>query len=155
MLILKISRLTLSKTCPISLNRIDAHFVRVIAIEVIILALILIFTQKIIFAFILLFDFSVRTLKFKQLSPLAYIAKNIIKYFNIKPLLCDEAPKRFALYVGVSIILLFTLCYLFNFNMFASVLVFILLFCAFLEATFDYCVGCKVYHSVQYLRKRS
>lgn len=145
----------MSQTCPISSQRIDAHFVRIIAIEVLLLALILIFTQELIFAFILLFDFAVRTFKFKQLSPLAYVAKSIINYFNIKALPCDEAPKRFALYVGLSIISLFTLSYLLHFTIFASILVAILILCAFLEATFDYCVGCKVYHFLTFLQQRS
>lgn len=144
----------MSQTCPISFARIDAHFVRIIAVEVISLALLLIFTQNIIFALILLFDFTMRTLNLKKLSPLAHVAQAIIKQFEIKPLLCDEAPKRFALYVGVTIIALFTLLYLFKLNILASVLVAILLLCAFLEATFDYCVGCKVYHLLQYLQKK-
>ena len=143
----------MSQTCPISFARIDANFVRIIAVEVITLALLLIFTQNIIFALILLFDFTMRTLNQKKFSPLAHVAQAIIKHFHIKPLLCDEAPKRFALYVGVVIITLFTLLYLFKLNILASVLVAILLLCAFLEATFDYCVGCKVYHFLQYLQK--
>ncbi|CAA6822884.1 MAG: Unknown protein [uncultured Sulfurovum sp.] len=144
----------MTQTCPISFNRVDANFVRIIAAQVISIALLLIFTQELIFALILLIDFSVRILNLKQLSILAYVAKFIIKYFNIEAQPCDEAPKRFALYVGVVIIALFTVLYLFQFNIMASILVSILLLCAFLEATFDYCVGCKVYHLLQYIRPK-
>lgn len=140
------------QTCPISFQRVDANFVRIIAAEVITLALLLIFTQEIIFALILLFDFSVRLLNLKKLSILAYFAKLIIKQFKLKAQLCDEAPKRFALYLGLSIITLFTLLYLLNLTILASILVSILLLCAFLEATFDYCIGCKIYHLLQYVR---
>lgn len=143
------------QTCPISFQRVDSNFIRIISIEVITLALLLIFTQEIIFALILLFDFSVRLLNLKKLSILAYLAQLIIKQFKIEAQLCDEAPKRFALYVGLFIITLFTLLYLLNFNIFASILVSILLLCAFLEATFDYCVGCKVYHLLQYIHLKS
>ena len=144
----------MTQTCPISFNRIDANVVRIIALQVISIALLLIFTQELIFALILFFDFSVRILNLKQLSILAYVAQFIIKNFEIEAQLCDEAPKRFALYIGVIIIAIFTLLYLFQLNIMASLLVSTLLVCAFLEATFDYCVGCKVYHLLQYIRPK-
>jgi len=142
------------QSCPISFKRVDTNFVRIVAVQVIAVALLLIFTQQIIFALILLFDFSVRILNLQKLSIFAYIAQISIKYFNLKATFCDEAPKRFALQVGIVIIALFTLLYLLNFQMIASFLVTILLLCAFLEATFDYCVGCKVYHLLQYIRPK-
>jgi hypothetical protein len=144
-----------TKACPISFNRVDSNFVRIIAVQVISIALLLIFTQKIIFALILLFDFSVRILNLKQLSILAYVAQFIIKSCKIDVKLCDEAPKRFALYMGIIIISLFTLLYFFQLNIMASLLVSTLLVCAFLEATFDYCIGCKVYHLFQYIRLKN
>jgi len=142
----------LTQSCPISFNRIDANLVRIIATEVMIIALLLIFTQELIFALILLFDFSVRSLKLKQLSILALVAHFIIRYFKIKPKLCDEAPKRFALYLGVVIITLVTLLYFFQFNLLATVFASTLLVCAFLEAAFDYCIGCKIYHLLHYFQ---
>lgn len=154
-LIFRNKGLTVTQTCPISFNRVDTNFIRIIAAQVISIALILIYTQELIFALILLFDFSVRVLNLKQLSIFAYIAQFIIKNFKLEVQLCDEAPKRFALYVGIAIIATFTLLYFFNLNILASIFVSILLICAFLEATFDYCVGCKVYHLLQYIRPRS
>jgi hypothetical protein len=145
----------MTHTCPISFNRVDANFVRIIAAQVISIALLLIFTQELIFALILFFDFSVRILNVKQFSILAYIAQFIIKNFKIEVQLCDEAPKRFALYLGIIIITLFTIFYFFQLNIIASILVSILVFCAFLEAIFDYCVGCKIYHLFQYIHPRS
>ena len=139
----------MAQTCPISLHRIDAHFVRIVAAQVITIALLLLFTQHLVFAILLLFDFSVRILKLKNLSLFAFIAKLIIEYFKIEAQPCDEAPKRFALYLGVGIIALFTLLFAFSFTTLASILVGILLLCAFLEAAFDYCIGCKLYHVIQ------
>lgn len=144
----------MTQTCPISFNRIDANFVRIIATQVITIALLLIITQELIFAFILFFDFSIRILNLKQFSILAYIAQFFIKFFKIEAELCDEAPKRFALYMGIVIIALFTLLYILQLNILASILVSILLICAFLEATFDYCIGCKIYHLLQYIHPK-
>ena len=144
----------MTQSCPISFKRIDANFVRLIATQVITIALLLLFTQHLLFAFILLFDFTTRVLNFKQLSPFAFIAKNIIGHFQIKAQLCDEAPKRFALYLGLSIVSLLTFFYIFKLTIIASALLIILLICAFLEAVFDYCIGCKVYYLLQFLTKK-
>ncbi len=145
----------MTKTCPISFNRVDANFVRIIAFQVITIALLLIYTQELIFALVLLVDFSIRILNLKKFSLLSYIAQFIINYFNIQTQPCDEAPKRFALYLGVVIITLFTILYFFQFNLLASILVSILLICALLEAIFDYCIGCKIYHLLQYISSRN
>ena len=145
----------MTQSCPISFNRVDANLVRIIATQVMIVALLLIFTQELIFALILLFDFIVRILKFRYLSIFFHIAHFIIKYFKIAPKLCDDAPKRFALYLGVTIIALFTLLYFFQLKLLATILVSTLLLCAFLEAAFDYCIGCKIYHLLHYLQPKT
>jgi len=139
----------MAQSCPISFNRIDTHLVRIIALQVIVVALLLLATSHLFFAFLLLFDFSVRTLNLKRFSPFANIAKLIIKSLQIKPQLCDEAPKRFALYLGLGIIGFFTLLFLFEFSKVATILVAILIICALLEASLDYCIGCKIYHFIQ------
>ncbi|CAA6823156.1 MAG: Unknown protein [uncultured Sulfurovum sp.] len=144
----------MTQVCPISIQRIDTNLVRIIAAQVITLALLLIFTQELIFALILFYDFSVRILNLKKLSLLAYISQSLIKYFQLQAQPCDEAPKRFALYMGLVIIFLFTIMYLVDLTILASILVAILLICAFLEATFNYCVGCKIYHLLQYIKPK-
>ena len=139
------------QSCPISFSRIDAHLVRIIALQVILVACLLLWTQHLSFALILLFDFSVRTLGLKKLSPFRTIAKLIIHSFQLKPQLCDEAPKRFALYLGLGIIGFFTLLLTFGFTKTALLMVSILILCASLEAIFDYCIGCKIYHYLQFI----
>lgn len=139
------------KSCPISIHRIDAHFVRLIALQVMIIGSLLLLTEQLFFVFLLLFDFSIRTLKINKLSPFAHIAKFIIHRLYMKPKLCDEAPKRFALYLGLVIIGLLTLTFTFEYTNVSNILVVSLLICAFLEATFDYCVGCKIYYYLQHI----
>ena len=139
---------TLTQTCPISFNLIDSNFIRIIAAQVISIALLLIVTQELIFALILFFDFSVRILNLKQLSILAYVAQFIIKNFEIKVQLCDEAPKRFALYMGLVISLIMVVLFAAGFTTFATFIAIILLICALLETAFDFCIGCKIYYGL-------
>jgi len=141
----------MTQSCPISFNRIDAHLVRIIALQVITLAFLLLWTENILFALILLFDFSVRALHLKKLSPLSSIAKFFIYSLKMKPQLCDEAPKRFALYLGLGIIGFFTLLLIFGFNKLAISMILTLIICASLEALFDYCIGCKIYHYLKFM----
>jgi len=144
----------MTHSCPISLHRIDSNIVRVIAIQVIAVASLLLWSQNLLFALILLFDFLVRTINLKKISPFALLAKLIVETFQIQPQLCDEAPKRFALYLGLGIIGFFTLLLYFNFVNTAIVMVSILIVCALLEALFDYCIGCKIYHYLQLIQKK-
>ncbi|WP_373029730.1 DUF4395 domain-containing protein [Sulfurovum sp.] len=143
----------MSKSCPISIHRIDAHFVRLVALQVFIIGLLLLITEQLFFAFFLLFDFSIRTLKIDKLSPFANIAKFIIRRLDIKPKFCDEAPKRFSLYLGLGIIGLLSLFFIFGYTIIALILVLTLLICAFLEATFDYCIGCKFYYYIHLVER--
>ena len=139
----------MTQSCPISFNRIDTHLVRLIAVQVIALSFLLLWTGNIVFALILLFDFSVRTVNLKKLSPFATVARFVIYSLQLQPQFCDEAPKRFALYLGLGIIGFFTLLLILGFSNTAIFMIVILIVCASLEATFDYCIGCKIYHYLQ------
>jgi len=141
----------MTQSCPISFNRIDTHLVRLVAVQVILISILLLWTNNIAFALLLLFDFSIRTVNIKKLSPFVSVAKFIISTFQISPKLCDEAPKRFALYLGLGIIGFFTLLLLFSFTKIATIMIITLIICAGLEASFDYCIGCKIYHYLQYI----
>ena len=143
----------MAQTCPISVNRIDAHLVRVVASEVVVVALLLLITHSLMLSLLLLFDFSVRAFRLRKLSPFVFLAGVIIEIFHIDAQPCDEGPKRFALYLGIGMVVSFTFLYAFGFSSFASILVGILLLCAFLEAAFDYCIGCKIYYFIQIVAK--
>ncbi|UFH59629.1 DUF4395 domain-containing protein [Sulfurovum mangrovi] len=141
----------MSKSSPISIHRIDTHFVRFVAFEVLIIGLLLFITEYLFFSFLLLFDFAVRTLKINKLSPFANIAKFIIRCLDMQPKFCDEASKRFSLFLGLGIVGFLTFFLSFGYTLVATIALLIaLIICAFLEAAFDYCVGCKVYYYLQY-----
>jgi len=141
----------MAQSCPISLNRIDSNLVRIISLQVIVVSLLLVLSSNLIFAYILLFDFSVRTLNIKKISPFTIVAQFFLRFFRLQPQLCDEAPKRFALYLGLGIVGFLTLLLLFSFTKTAILLAVILILCAAFETMFDYCIGCKIYYLLQIL----
>ena len=139
----------MAQSCPISLRRVDSNMVRVISFQVSLFTVILLMTQESIFALILLFDFFMRTLRYLQFSPFHHIAKFVLTGWGIAPKLCDESPKRFALYMGLVASLFLAVFYLAGFTTFATAIATILLICALLETLFDFCIGCKIYYAIQ------
>lgn len=123
--------------------------VRVISFQVALFTIILLITKESAFAFVLLFDFLMRTLRKPQLSPFHLIAKFVLEGWGIAPKLCDESPKRFALYLGLVTSLFLVVFYAAGFTTFATAITIILLICALLETLFDFCIGCKIYYAIQ------
>lgn len=140
------------QVCPISFNRVDSNVVRGIAFAVVLVTTLFIITQEVFFAFILVFDFMVRSMRLSHLSLFYMISKIILKTWGIRPKLCDEAPKKFALYLGLFFSFTLFIFSLLDFELFTLSIAIILVLCALLETIFDYCIGCKIYHFIQVLR---
>jgi len=140
-------------SCPISNRRINGNLVRIYSIQVVILGILLLITSMPIFALILLYDFSIRAMRIPHLSPIHLIGKFIVQALNIKPEMTNEAPKRFAMFIGLFFSLLLSISYTGGFLLFGAIIANILVLCALLEALFNYCVGCKVYQFLQLLKK--
>ncbi|WP_331774287.1 DUF4395 domain-containing protein [Sulfurospirillum sp. 1612] len=143
----------MSQSCPISNRKINGNLVRVYSIQVVLLGMLLLITTMPIFALILLYDFSIRALRLPNLSPIHLIGKFIIETLHIKPEMTDEAPKRFALFIGLFFSLSLSILYAGGSFVLGAVIAGILVVCALLEALFNYCVGCKVYQLLQLLKK--
>jgi len=143
----------MAATCPISTRRVDANMVRVISFQVALFAVILLFTQESSFALVLLFDFTVRTLRLSKFSPFHFIAEFILSGWGVTPKLCDESPKRFALYMGLVISLVMAVLFAAGFTTFATLIAIILLICALLETAFDFCIGCKIYYGLMVFKE--
>jgi hypothetical protein len=139
------------QTCPISLQQIDSNFVRLIATQVSLVALLFFLTHNIVFIFLLLLDFSSRAIKKPKFSPFVFMAKGLITLLKMKPKLTNEAPKRFALYLGLVMTSLILILSFLGFIKFALILTLFLIFAALLEAVGNYCIGCKVYYVLKYL----
>jgi len=139
----------MSPSCPISARRIDTNMVRIISFQVVLFTLALLFTQEKFFALVLLFDFSVRALRKTELSPFHIVGKFILNGWNVEPKMCDESPKRFALFLGLTTSFFLSLFYIAGALKIAVFITVVLLLCALLEVLFDFCIGCKIYYAIQ------
>ena len=136
-------------SCPISTRRVDSNMVRVISFQVALFTVLLLFTQDSFFAFLLLFDFMMRTLRISKFSPFHIVAQFVLSGWGVAPKLCDESPKRFALYLGLVISVVLVALIGVGLSSVAMGIAIILFVCALLETVFDFCIGCKIYYAIQ------
>jgi len=137
------------QSCPISQNRVDSNMIRIISVLVAFTSVLYILTSNLIFIYIIFIDFTLRVFRLNSYSPylqMAYMYSNI---FNLKPKICDEAPKRFALILGWLLSLFMVLSSFISINI-TILVAFIFFILASMEMIFEYCIGCKIY---QYLKK--
>jgi len=139
----------MSASCPISQRRVDTQIVRAISVLISITAVLFLLTSNIFLAYLLLIDFSLRLFRKNEFSPFFQLSLAILRAFNIQPRMSDEAPKRFALYLGWAMSLMIVSFVAFGAATYATLFIAILFVCATLEMLFEFCVGCKVY---QYLK---
>ena len=139
----------MAQVCPISTRRVDSNMTRMISFQVALFTVILLVTQEALFGAILLFDFAMRALRFVHYSPFHIIGNFVLSGWGITPKLCDESPKRFALYLGLLASLCMVVFFLAGMTVIATSLTAVLFICALLETLFDYCLGCKIYYAIQ------
>jgi len=139
----------MSPSCPISTRRVDSNMARIISFQVALFTVILLITQESFFSLIILFDFFIRALRLSNFSPFEIVGKFVLRGWGVAPKLCDESPKRFALYLGLVTSLFIVIFYFAGFTLFSTVVAVILLICALLETLFDFCIGCKIYYAIQ------
>jgi len=137
------------QVCPISTRRVDANMARVVSFQVALFTIIFLVSHESFFVLVILFDFFMRALRQSIFSPFQIIGTFVLKGWGVAPRLCDESPKRFALYLGLVTSLSIIIFYAVGFTLFATVIAAILLICALLETLFDYCIGCKIYYAIQ------
>lgn len=139
----------MAQVCPISTKRVDSNMIRAISFQVALFAMILLLSQELFFAWVLLFDFLMRMLRLSGFSPFHIVGTFAIAGSRLAPKLCDESPKRFALYLGLVTSLSIVIFYMADLTVFATALAILLLICALLETLFDFCIGCKIYYVIQ------
>ncbi len=138
----------MNESCPISHNIVNSRIIRLVAFQVLVLGLLYLLSGYGIFVYILLFDFVIRFFRIKNFSPLLCFANLASHVMGIKPRMCDEAPKRFALILGMGMLAAIVSLNLLSLVFAAKILMFVLVAFASMEAFFDFCIGCKIYRYV-------
>ncbi len=128
---------------------------RMISFQVVFFTVLFLFTQWSLFLFIILFDFIVRAFRRSEFSLFSLTGKWLLSTLDATPHYTDEAPKRFALYLGLGTVLSALLLYSLGFVKTSMGVASILFFCAFLEAAFDFCIGCRIYYALNLVKGKA
>ncbi len=153
-------------TCPISKNTIDENVVRLVAFFSLILVILGFFFSKWIFLF-LAFDYLARIYfpKFSILKHISILIMHVILNINPKPI--GAAPKRFA--AGIGFFFSITIFMFLNGNIYCTqncpsvdlfldtlknIFVVIFIIAISLATFFSYCLGCKIYSWLQFVKNK-
>ena len=135
-----------NKSCPISLESVDASLVRINSFYVGVVFTLFILTQSPFIILFLSLDFITRIFLSKEYSLLIQLSKMTKKLLNMKSNPVDSAPKKLASYFGLIFVVSIFFTTVLGFSLVASVLSLVLAVCIFLEVAFSYCLGCEIYH---------
>ncbi|WP_281951907.1 DUF4395 domain-containing protein [Nitrosophilus kaiyonis] len=142
----------MNQSCPVSFSKVDSIKVRISAFIYSFLIIYFFIFQNALFLALILLDLVLKNID-KRYAPIFIVSSTISKILNLKPIYEDNAPKKFASKIGIVIILLSLIFYKLDKNI-SDLLILIFLICAFLEAVFSYCVGCKMYSIFNYFQKK-
>lgn len=137
--------------CPVDFVKVDENRVRIIALFVMLLSVIFIFTYSPYIPAFLVIDFFLRTANLGKYSLLAVFAGLLTKTLRLSIKPTDRAPKRFAAGTGMVITSIALVFVLFNIKPAAIVLALLLIVFSSLESFAGWCAGCFVYSRLRML----
>lgn len=133
------------KSCPITYKKVDQNVIRVLSGLVFVLAVLFILHPVLIILIVLLYDFLVRILNYKKISPLFNLSRLLAKLMKLKKNSIDAGPKEFASKLGLVFVFCAFAIFLSGYTPVSVSIMAILAVCAFLELAFNYCIGCQIY----------
>ncbi|WP_456451934.1 DUF4395 family protein [Hydrogenimonas sp.] len=130
-------------SCPISNERVNERIARLVGGLVLLVALLYIARPSLLWLVLLLADFSARSF-YRPASLFAQAARPLSERLGA-PQIVDAAPKIFAARIGLGMSLAALGLHLVGSVEASRGVLGVMAFCAFFEAAFGYCVGCKFY----------
>jgi len=125
------------------MERVDERAARLVGLLVLLIVILHFTIPSILWLILLLADFSARSF-YRPASPFARFSRCAVERFGA-PRIVDAAPKIFAARIGLGLSVFALLFWLIGWHTGWELLLGIMGICAFFEAFFGYCVGCKFY----------
>jgi hypothetical protein len=139
-------------SCPISGEQRDnntvrfvAGFTTIIAIAALLVANMVDTLPAAVITGLLAIDFIIRAFFKPKYSPLATLARGTTSALNLDKVMVDSAPKVFAARIGVLFSVTSTILFALGLQLPGSIVLDILIVCAFLESVLSFCLGCWFY----------
>ncbi len=139
----------MSIACPILFRQVDATVARINAFNVTVLLMMFLYMQLALPLYFLLSDFTIRLFIGKKYSPINQFSLFLFNRFNLQSVMVDAGAKRLAAYFALLFTLILIIAYHLNFLGVIYTVSAVFITCTFLEMTFNYCVGCKIYFIIK------
>ncbi len=139
----------MQQTCPLSFEQIDNTKARLISFETLLLLLLFYGTKSVFILLFIVIDLSMRLFGKSKFSPLFIVATFVQKTLKLQSRYKDSGAKELAGYFGLLFLALLSLFSLFHIQYALMIILIIYAFCLFLDALFDYCIGCQIYYIIK------
>lgn len=134
-----------SSSCPISFEKVDENIIRLQAAFITILGVYYLYSLDQLVLTLLLFDFLIRLIGYKKISPSLFIANFFAKQFSISKKIVDGGPKKFAAQIGFLFLIVANVFFYLNLIQLSYYTMIVLILCAALESLLGFCMACQVY----------
>lgn len=135
----------MANACPISFERINERIARVNGAFTVLSMIVFLFTPFKAIVLILGADLFIRGFLNSDYSFYSLLSRTLLQVFNINPVMTNAGPKIFAAKVGFVFCFGISLFEYFAMPSAAQIVAAMLMFFAFLEAAFGFCVACRMY----------
>lgn len=136
----------MEESCPIVYHRVDENITRLNAFIVFAGLLLFVFFPIKWIIIPITADFAIRVFFGVKNSPICHGIKWTLNKMQEEPHLVNAGPKQFAAKIGLTLTLLLSILYIFDFTLTSQVIGAISFIAVGAEAFFGYCVACKVYN---------
>ncbi len=138
--------------CPINFQKYDNTLARIASVyTMIILGVYFVSGNVLVFLFLFL-DLFLRTYVDTKYSILYFVASMTKERLRLESMMKDGAAKKLASNFGLLFLALSTAAHFLGYDEMLYIVIGIYLFCLFLDAFFDFCLGCKIYYIYKLLR---
>ena len=136
-------------SCPLSFESIDSNVSRFNSSLVSLLLIAYLYSLNIVIIYFLLFEFGMRLFCKKEVTILYKVATGMKNLLKLEDKFTDSGAKRLAGYFALLFLLLLVVGNNLNLYMFSYAVGGIFFVCSMMDALFNFCVGCKVYHIIK------
>ncbi len=139
----------MSYSCPLTFEQVDSNVSRLNSLFVSSLVIAYLVSLNAFLLYFLALDFSLRLFISKGSSPLYMFSLFFKEMFNMQEKFTDGGAKRLAAYFGLLFVLMLIVTHLFDLWILSLVVAVIFLSCSILDAFFNFCLGCQIYHIIK------
>ncbi|MBL4874962.1 MAG: DUF4395 domain-containing protein [Cohaesibacteraceae bacterium] len=139
----------MSSSCPINSQQVDSYASRISSFIVALLIILYLVSSSKYILYLLCVDFIVKLFTEKKRSLITILALKMRKSFKMQEKLIDAGAIKIANIFALVLVFVLLIGHYLGLNFLTLITAEVFLLCALLNVFFDYCVGCKIYEIIK------